>query len=46
MFLRNLLGGTARYAVNAAAVAYMRAANLTHGVIDALRSAEGPRIRL
>ena len=40
MFLRNLLGGTARYAVNAAAVAYMRAANLTHGVIDALRSAE------
>jgi hypothetical protein len=35
-FLRNLLGGTARYAVNAAAVAYMRAANLAHGVIDAL----------
>ena len=40
MFLRNLLGGTARYAVNAAAVAYMRAANLAHGVIDALRRAE------
>ena len=40
MFLRNLLGGTARYGVNAAAVAYMRAANLAHGVIDALRSAE------
>ena len=39
MFLRNLLGGTARYAVTAAAVAYMRAANLAHGVIDALRSA-------
>ena len=38
MFLRNLLGGTARYAVNAAAVAYMRAANLAHGVIDALRA--------
>ena len=40
MFLRNLLGGTTRYAVNAAAVAYMRAANLAHGVIDALRRAE------
>ena len=39
-FLRNLLGGTARYAVNAAAAAYMRAANLAHGVIDALSSAE------
>jgi hypothetical protein len=38
-FLRNLLGGTARYAVNAAAVAYMRAANLAHGVIDALSGA-------
>jgi len=38
-FLRNLLGGTARYAVNAAATAYMRAANLAHGVIDALTSA-------
>ena len=35
-FLRNLLGGTARYVVNAAAAAYMRAANLAHGVIDAL----------
>jgi Transposase IS66 family len=35
-FLRNLLGGTARYAINAAAVAYMRAANLAHGVIEAL----------
>ena len=39
MFLRNLLGGTARYAINAAAVAYMRAANLAHGVIDALSGA-------
>lgn len=39
-FLRNLLGGTARYAVNAAAVAYMRAANLAHGVIDALSDAK------
>jgi hypothetical protein len=38
-FLRNLLGGTARYAVNAAALAYMRAANLAHGVIDALAGA-------
>jgi len=38
-FLRNLLGGTARYAINAAAEAYMRAANLAHGVIDALMSA-------
>ena len=39
-FLRNLLGGTTRYAINAAAVAYMRAANLAHGVIDALSGAE------
>jgi len=39
MFLRNLLGGTARYAINAAAVAYMRAANLAHSVIDALSGA-------
>ena len=39
MFLRNLLGGTARYAINAAAVAYMRAANLAHGLIDALSGA-------
>src|SRR5271165_909139 len=38
-FLRNLLGGT-RYAVNAAATAYMRAANLAHGVIDALTGAQ------
>jgi len=38
--LRNLLGGTARYAVNAAAAAYMRAANLAHGVIDALTGAQ------
>jgi hypothetical protein len=39
-FLRNLLGGTARYAINAAAEAYMRAANLAHGVIDALMGAD------
>ena len=39
-FLRNLLCGTARYAINAAAVAYMQAANLAHGVIDALQGAE------
>ena len=39
-FLRNLLGGTARYAINAAAAAYMRAANLAHGVIDALLGAD------
>ena len=39
-FLRNLLGGTARYAINAAATAYMHAANLAHGVIDALSQAE------
>jgi hypothetical protein len=38
-FLRNLMGGTARYTVNAAATAYMRAANLAHGVIEALTSA-------
>ena len=37
MFLRNLWAGRRD---NAAAVAYMRAANLAHGVIDALRSAE------
>jgi hypothetical protein len=35
------LGGTARYTVNAAATASMRAANLAHGVIHALESAEG-----
>ncbi len=39
-FLRNLLGGTARYAINAAAAAYMHAANLAHGVIDALMGAK------
>jgi len=39
-FLRNLLGGTARYAVTAAAVAYMRAANLAHGVIEALTASQ------
>ena len=39
-FLRNLLGGTARTAINAAAAAYMRAANLAHGVIDALTGAD------
>ena len=39
-FLRNLLGGTARYAINAAAEAYMRAANLAHGVIEALTGAD------
>jgi hypothetical protein len=39
-FLRNLLGGTARYAINAAATAYMRAANLAHGVIEALSGAK------
>ncbi len=33
-FLRNLLGGTARYAINAAALAYMRAGALAQGVID------------
>ena len=38
-FLRNLLGGTARYVVNAEAVAAMRAANLAHGVIRALSGA-------
>ena len=39
-FLRNLLGGTARYAINAAAKAYMRAANLAHDIIDALTGAD------
>jgi Transposase IS66 family len=39
-FLRNLLGGTGRYAVTAAAVAYMRTANLAHGVIDALTGSQ------
>src|SRR5574337_474635 len=39
-FLRHLLGGTARYAINAAAVAYMRAANPDRGVIAALSGAK------
>ena len=39
-FLGNLLGGTGRYAVNAAAVAHMRAASLAHSVIEALTSAQ------
>ena len=39
-FLRNLLGGTARFAVNPAAIAYMRAANLPHRLIDALSGAK------
>jgi len=38
-FLRNLLGGAARYAINSAALAYMRTAHLAQGVIDALASA-------
>jgi Transposase IS66 family len=38
-FLRNLLGGTARYAINAAALGYMCTANLAQGVIDALTGA-------
>jgi hypothetical protein len=39
-FLRNLLGGPARYTINAAAEAYMREANLSHGVIEALMGAD------
>jgi hypothetical protein len=39
-FLRNLLGGPARYTINAAAEAYMREANLPHGVIEALMGAD------
>jgi hypothetical protein len=39
-FLRNLMGGAARYAINAAAIAYMRAVNLAHGVIEALQGAQ------
>jgi hypothetical protein len=35
-FLRRLLGGPARYVINAAAVVYMRDADLPHGVIDKL----------
>jgi hypothetical protein len=35
-FLRHLMGGTASYLINAAALAYMRASNLALGVIDAL----------
>ena len=38
-FLRHLMGGAASYAVNAVALAYMRAGNLAHGVIDALAGA-------
>ena len=43
-FLRNLLGGTAHYAINAAAIAYMRAAHLAHGVIDALSGAKSSNL--
>ena len=39
-FLRNLLGGTARYTVNAAGLAYMRAAHLAQSAIDALSGAD------
>ena len=35
-FLNRLLGGTARYVINAAAIAYMRNADLPHDVIDRL----------
>ena len=35
-FLSRLLGGTARYVINAAAIAYMRGANLPQEVIDKL----------
>ena len=35
-FLSRLLGGAARYVINAAAVAYMRAGNLPHDVVDKL----------
>jgi hypothetical protein len=35
-FLSRLLGGAARYVINAAAVAYMRAGNLPHDVVDRL----------
>src|SRR5271166_4844528 len=33
-FLGRLLGGAARYVINAAAIAYMRGANLPQGVVD------------
>lgn len=39
-FLRNLLCGAGRYTINAAALAYMRAAHLAHGVIEALQGAK------
>ena len=35
-FLSRLLGGAARYVINAAAIAYMRGANLPQDVIDRL----------
>src|SRR5271157_2015453 len=35
-FLSRLLGGAARYVINAAAIAYMRGADLPHDVIDKL----------
>ena len=35
-FLSRLLGGTASYVINAAAIAYMRAGNLAQDVIDGL----------
>jgi len=37
-FLRRLLGGAARYVINAAAIVYMREADLPHDVIDRLAS--------
>jgi hypothetical protein len=39
-FLRHLMGGVPSYVINAAALAYMRAANLAQGVIDALAGAD------
>ena len=37
-FLSRLLGGAARYVINAAAIAYMRGANLPQDVVDRLAS--------
>ena len=39
-FLSRLLGGAASYVINPAAIAYMRGANLPHGVVDALAGAK------
>ena len=45
-FLRRLLGGAARYVINAAAIVYMRDADLPRDVIDKLAGHASLRVRL